>query len=74
MTISAKDLPMAAEWRGIKSMIRIDRERIMGDKKTHERVYYISSLDPNKLAEIARVARKQWGRTERFTMALRWSV
>lgn len=63
MTISAEKLPTAVrnEWYGINSLVRIDRKRIVGDKETNERVYYISSLDPKKAELIADVARKHWG-------------
>lgn len=60
-TLSAKGLPAMAEWRGLKSLVRIDRERIMGGKATHERVYYISSLAPEKPELIAGIARRHWG-------------
>lgn len=61
MTISAKALPMAAEWQGVQSIIRIDRERILAGKMSSERVYYISSLDPKKPEIIASAAREHWG-------------
>lgn len=61
MTISAKELPMAAEWRGIESLVQIERERIIGEKTTYEKVYYISSLDPKKPEIIASTAREHWG-------------
>jgi len=53
-------LPEADEWRGLKSLVRVDRERIMGDKTTHERVYYISSLSPENPELIASIARRHW--------------
>src|SRR5580700_10900401 len=60
MTISAKELPMIAEWRGVKSLVRIERERVIGEKITCEKVYYISSLDPKKPETIANIAREHW--------------
>ena len=48
-------------YRPIASLVRIDRKRIVGDKETNERVYYISSLDPKKVELIAGVARRHWG-------------
>jgi predicted transposase YbfD/YdcC len=61
LTLSAKELPMRGDWRGISSLVQIDRERIVGDKVSHERVYYISSLTPDQPAFIADVARSHWG-------------
>jgi predicted transposase YbfD/YdcC len=61
MTMSATKLPMANEWKGIASIARIDRERMIGDKVTHERVYYISSLKPNEPKLIADAVREHWG-------------
>ena len=60
-TISARELPMAAEWRGVKSLVQIERERMIGEKTTYEKVYYISSLDPKKPEVIASTAREHWG-------------
>ena len=60
-TISARELPMAAEWRGVKSLVQIERERMIGEKTTYEKVYYISSLDPKKPEIIASTAREHWG-------------
>ena len=63
MTISARNLPVAVanEWCGVISLVRIDRKRIIGNKETNERVYYISSLEPQKVESIADVARSHWG-------------
>jgi len=63
MTIPVEKLPtaIANEWCGIASLVRIDRKRMVEDKETDERVYYISSLDPKKAGLIAGVARKHWG-------------
>jgi len=63
MTISIEKLPvtMVAEWRGIQSLVRVERKRIVGDKITSEKIYYISSLNPKKTEFIAGVARKHWG-------------
>lgn len=60
-TLSAKGVPEADAWKGIKSLVRIDRERSVGGKVTHEQIYYISSLPPEKPEFIATVARKHWG-------------
>jgi predicted transposase YbfD/YdcC len=60
-TFAAAGLPVAAEWSGLKSLVRIDRERVVRDKVTHERVYYISSLTPEKPELIASIARRHWG-------------
>ncbi|MEM6526631.1 MAG: ISAs1 family transposase [Bacteroidota bacterium] len=38
-------LTQAPKWKGIKSMVKIEAERIIGDKKESNIRYYISSLD-----------------------------
>lgn len=60
-TLSAKELLGGTEWTGLKTLVRIDRKRIVGDKMTHERTYYISSLTPEKPDVIANIARRHWG-------------
>jgi predicted transposase YbfD/YdcC len=61
ITIPATGLPMVDEWQGIKTLVRVDRERGIGDKVTHETIYYISSLNPNQPELIGKAARKHWG-------------
>ena len=60
-TISAKNLPMASEWKDLATLVRIDRERISGDKTARATIYYISSLSPSSPRLIAEAIRDHWG-------------
>lgn len=55
----AEHLPVAARWEGARSVIRVERERHVGQKITCETVYYISSHEPNA-AFIADAIRSHW--------------
>lgn len=59
-TIPSKELPSAPDWKGIQSLVRIDRERSIKGKTTLETIYYISSLNPNDPQLIAESAREHW--------------
>ena len=48
-----------AQWAGLASFAVVERERTVGDKRTLERRYYISSL-PAGAARIARAVRSHW--------------
>lgn len=43
MTIAVGDLNVKHEWKGIATLARMNRERIVGNKVTHETTYYIVS-------------------------------
>lgn len=60
VTLSANDLPSQPEWKGLKTIAKISRERRRGEKIEKEAVYYIGSVsqDANLVTE---VARSQWG-------------
>jgi predicted transposase YbfD/YdcC len=48
------------EWRGVKSIVMVERERtVLGEETSRERSYYISSLEADA-KEIARVIRSHW--------------
>ena len=47
------------KWQGIQSIVMIESERIIGDKKSIETRYYISSL-PAKASQIAAAIRSHW--------------
>lgn len=47
------------KWEGMQSIVMIESERIIGDKKATETRYYISSL-PAKASEIASAIRSHW--------------
>lgn len=46
-------------WKNIKSIEMVGRERIIGDKETFERSYYITSLDSIEL--FSKGVRQHWG-------------
>ena len=68
-TLLATDLPSRSAWKGLKTIVRIFRERNDGKKIHRETTYYISSL--NQEAEfIASVARNHW----RVENSLHWRL
>ncbi len=38
---------MASEWKDLATLVRIDRERISGEKTARATIYYILSLSPS---------------------------
>jgi predicted transposase YbfD/YdcC len=58
-TLSAKDLPSQSEWKGLKTIARISRERKEDGKIHKETTYYIGSVD-QEAGLIARVVRGHW--------------
>jgi predicted transposase YbfD/YdcC len=56
-----KELPTAADWKGLSSVVIVTRERQIGDKETVEQHYYISSCNKLRGAEWAEVIRGHWG-------------
>jgi predicted transposase YbfD/YdcC len=46
-------------WPGLRSVLRVDSERTVGDRTTHETRFFISSLPPDA-AHLARVVRSHW--------------
>lgn len=59
--ISANDLPCRSEWKELNSIVRLCRERKVGDgKEKNEISYYITSLKSGA-EKIANVARLHWG-------------
>lgn len=57
-------------WEGIQSCIAVTSERDSGSKKTSERRYYISSLDPSRVRKIHSAIRDHWG----IENKLHWSL
>lgn len=51
---------VAAEWTGLKTMVKIESKREIGDKTTTETRYYITSL-PADAKLIATAIRSHWG-------------
>lgn len=68
-TLSAKDLPSQADWKGLKTIARISRERKEGDKIHKETAYYIGSIDQNA-KRVAGIARSHW----RVENSLHWRL
>ena len=60
VTLSANDLPSQSEWKGLKTIAKISRERRRGEKIEKEIVYYIGSIN-QEASLVAEVARSQWG-------------
>lgn len=58
--IPVGDIPSKGDWEGLQSLVRINRERIEGEKTSHETTYYISSLEPDPVL-IGEAAREYWG-------------
>lgn len=56
-------------WADLKSVVMIDRTRILADKTENERHYYISSLGLNP-AKIAKAIRSHWGIENQLHWAL----
>lgn len=54
-----EQLVKATEWTDARSVIRVERQRHIGDKHTCETVYYISSHTPNAVF-IAEAIRSHW--------------
>lgn len=47
------------QWPGLRSVLRVDSERTVGDHTTHETRFFISSL-PAEAAHLGRVVRQHW--------------
>lgn len=60
IAIAASDLPSKNEWEGLRSIARVRRKRIEGDKTEESEIYYITSLKPDSEV-IGRAIRKHWG-------------
>jgi len=70
IAIPAIGLPLRNEWENIQSVVRVERERILGDKVEREIVYYISSLFPKEIRLIAEACRGHW----RVENSLHWRL
>lgn len=58
--IPAKNLPSIKEWKGLKALARVQRERVIGKKIERSEMYYITSLSADNKA-IIKAIRKHWG-------------
>jgi len=57
-------------WRGLKTFVAIERERIVDDKATYERAEFLCSLPSSAIERIARAARAHWS----VENQLHWSL
>ena len=48
-----------ARWPGLRSVLRVDAARTVGDRTSHETRFFLSSLPPDA-AHLARVVRSHW--------------
>jgi predicted transposase YbfD/YdcC len=62
-------LPQRKEWRGLASIAMVESTRIIGEKETTERRYFISTL-PADAAKIGRAVREHWGIENRLHWCL----
>lgn len=62
-------LPQRQDWQGLKSIAMVQSTRIMGEKSTCERRYYICSIEANA-HQTNRVVRAHWG----IENQLHWSL
>ncbi len=58
------------QWAGLKSFAAVECERIIGEKTTCERRYFISSLDGHDAKTTAHAVRSHW----RIENSLHWSL
>src|SRR5680860_851533 len=60
VALSSAHLEQVGAWAGLKSMIMVESIREIGAKRTSERRFYISSLEPNS-KQIGDAIRAHWG-------------
>jgi len=63
-------LTHAEKWEPVKSIIRVTSERILGDKKTLDSRYYISSIEDLNAAKALDMVRNHWAVENR----LHWNL
>lgn len=51
----------SSDWKGLRAIVMVERERTIGEATTIARHYYITSLDTHKASEAAHVCRAHWG-------------
>jgi len=47
-------------WKGLRSIMMVERERVVGDRRSMEVAYYITSLKPDP-ERLGRLVRRHWG-------------
>jgi predicted transposase YbfD/YdcC len=60
VALSAAHLDMTVAWSGLRSMVMVESTREIGDQRSSEKRFYISSMAPDSRA-IADVVRSHWG-------------
>jgi predicted transposase YbfD/YdcC len=60
IALSSAHLEKVDAWSGLKSMIMVESIREIGEKRTSERRFYISSLEPDS-KQIGNAIRAHWG-------------
>jgi predicted transposase YbfD/YdcC len=60
IALSSMHLEQVGAWSGLKSMIMVESIREIGEKRTSERRFYISSLEPDSV-QIGNAIRAHWG-------------
>lgn len=60
IALSSAHLEQVGAWQGLKSMIMVESIREIGEKRTSERRFYISSLEPDS-KQIGNAIRAHWG-------------
>jgi predicted transposase YbfD/YdcC len=60
----------SSDWKGLRGLVMVERERTVGDSTTISRHYYITSLHTRKASEAARACRAHWG----VENGLHWSL
>lgn len=51
----------SSEWKSLRAVVCVERERTIGETTTCTRHFYITSLDTHKASEVARACRAHWG-------------
>lgn len=64
-TYLTRDVPWlikaSSDWKGLRGIVMIERERTIGEVTTIARHFYITSLDTRKASEAAQACRAHWG-------------
>jgi predicted transposase YbfD/YdcC len=70
-TLPATLLPaaMLGKWRGLASLVQIERTRVVGEKTSQQVHYYLSSLPPEP-GPVSRAIRAHWGVENRLHWVL----
>lgn len=58
-TEALDELHKQSQWKGLRSIVQVERTRFLWNKTTHEVMFYLSSLAPDAL-KLSKVIRKHW--------------